>query len=575
MEILFGLTKDEIIILIVGILPMISFCVLNCRLVIGGGGGQRGRRRVGGRGGRQGNLCFQFNMKQRKTIFRFITFLCGFYLSKVYVTTLRVTTFAFYVFAHVLGIFVIVGLFIMLHEIIINNFTILRNMKIFLPSPFTTTTTTSSAGSSSSDAAADTIGDETTIVTSMSYHNNKEWLILSFYSGHVSIYKFDEGYGHRFLVTKRYAVRACTFIENENNNNNIDNDCYCIVGSDDGRLRFFSLQGIKMYDIRAHTDSIRSIQVHPTQQNLFLSTSDDMTIKLWDMDTTTKYKNITTIRTFWGHKGGIMQVKININNTNEFATASTDGTIKLWSINGRKSRIEEGPNFTLLGHTDGVNTIDYLQDNNNNNNNTNSNNSNNNNNTSSSIISVRPFLASGSDDKTVKIWNYQTRQLLHTFCSHTENVTAVLFQKNFLVSTSEDCSIRFWNYYTGDSDALHPLLGRGWTIASRRRRKRKSNNSSSSSSITTNPWLSNEKESSSNSNNNNNNLDQIAIGFDRACFVLDLLVQNKSGQNVNGLEIVNEHNIVWSAFENKNKNKNTGEEEEEEEDEEDVPLISV
>jgi periodic tryptophan protein 1 len=39
----------------------------------------------------------------------------------------------------------------------------------------------------------------------------------------------------------------------------------------------------------------------------------------------------------------------------------------------------------------------------------------------------RQLLASGSDDKTVKLWDVQTRTALHTFTHHREPVRRVLW----------------------------------------------------------------------------------------------------------------------------------------------------
>ncbi|WP_353928902.1 WD40 repeat domain-containing protein [Okeanomitos corallinicola TIOX110] len=60
-------------------------------------------------------------------------------------------------------------------------------------------------------------------------------------------------------------------------------------------------------------------------------------------------------------------------------------------------------------------------------------------------------LASGGDDKTIKLWHLQTGQLLRTLTGHTENLTSLVFSPDgkTLVSSSYDKTIKLWNVQTG------------------------------------------------------------------------------------------------------------------------------
>ena len=79
----------------------------------------------------------------------------------------------------------------------------------------------------------------------------------------------------------------------------------------------------KIAVFEAHTDYIRSIAIHPTQPYI-LTSSDDMTIKLWDWENS--WKNI---QTFEGHSHYVMQVVFNPKDSNTFASASLDRTVKV------------------------------------------------------------------------------------------------------------------------------------------------------------------------------------------------------------------------------------------------------
>ena len=55
-------------------------------------------------------------------------------------------------------------------------------------------------------------------------------------------------------------------------------------------------------------------------------------------------------------------------------------------------------------------------------------------------------LATGSQDKTVKVWNTKTGQLLHTLSGHEKPVRGVTWSPDgkLLASGSDDHSIRIW-----------------------------------------------------------------------------------------------------------------------------------
>jgi len=54
-------------------------------------------------------------------------------------------------------------------------------------------------------------------------------------------------------------------------------------------------------------------------------------------------------------------------------------------------------------------------------------------------------LASGSEDKTIKIWNQKTGELIHTLSGHSGLVNSVTFSHGqTLASGSEDKTIKIW-----------------------------------------------------------------------------------------------------------------------------------
>lgn len=183
----------------------------------------------------------------------------------------------------------------------------------------------------------------------------------------------------------------------------------------------------------AHNDYIRQIAIHPTLP-MFLTCSDDRTVKSFKF---TSNNEIELERTFTGHSHFVMDVKINPKDPSTFATASLDSTIIFWGLTA------SNPRFTLTGHTDGVNCIEFFPG------------------------SDKPFIASGSDDFSICIWDYQSKSCIATLSGHTNNVTALRFHPTYpvLFSTGEDQMFFIWNTTTYQSEFCKGYnKKRGWSI---------------------------------------------------------------------------------------------------------------
>ncbi|PGH17113.1 hypothetical protein AJ79_01251, partial [Helicocarpus griseus UAMH5409] len=59
------------------------------------------------------------------------------------------------------------------------------------------------------------------------------------------------------------------------------------------------------------------------------------------------------------------------------------------------------------------------------------------------------YLATGSYDDTVKLWNLDSRELIQTFKGHTADIRALQFDGHKIISGSLDHTIKIWNWQTG------------------------------------------------------------------------------------------------------------------------------
>ncbi|KAF2868110.1 quinon protein alcohol dehydrogenase-like superfamily [Massariosphaeria phaeospora] len=219
---------------------------------------------------------------------------------------------------------------------------------------------------------------------------------------------------------------------------------HTIMVHDFGTQRKFALHG--------HQEWVNSVKIDLPSRTLF-SASDDMTVKLWDLNTQ------LCIKTFEGHVGQVQQVlplppdfeideddflpHANNNDTSDTAslasnrnphdatpeipseplfpsdpdrpsppsymlTGSLDGTIRLWHVSTGRCI------HRFFGHVEGV----------------------------WSIAADTLRLVSGAEDKTIKIWDPRTGKHERTLTGHTGPVNCVGLSDSRLISGSEDGTVR-------------------------------------------------------------------------------------------------------------------------------------
>ncbi|WP_238361054.1 serine/threonine-protein kinase [Iningainema tapete] len=83
-------------------------------------------------------------------------------------------------------------------------------------------------------------------------------------------------------------------------------------------------------------------------------------------------------------------------------------------------------------------------------------------------IAISPdgnILASGNDDKTIKLWDLKTKELLYTLSGHMQAVRALTFSPDgILASASDDKTIKLWNLSTFQE--IHTLVGHNSAVKS-------------------------------------------------------------------------------------------------------------
>jgi eukaryotic-like serine/threonine-protein kinase len=195
------------------------------------------------------------------------------------------------------------------------------------------------------------------------------------------------------------------------------------TGTSDHFVRIWdaSTQQVKQ-TLNAHTEAVEDVAFSPDGARI-VSAGKDAIVRIWAAHSG---EQMLTLR---GHEVNINSVATSPDGR-RVATASTDGTVKLWD----SISVEEA--VSLRGHTSfPAKGVGLWQ-------------------TSVSKVQFSPngeWLASASEDQTVRIWRTSTGQLKWSLVGHSAAVWSIAFSPDsaLLASASADRTVKIWDVQTG------------------------------------------------------------------------------------------------------------------------------
>jgi WD40 repeat protein len=142
--------------------------------------------------------------------------------------------------------------------------------------------------------------------------------------------------------------------------------------------------------------------------NELLSSSGDQTIKIWHLDTFELVKSLGGFK-FWTGK-------LTLLNNQTFASSNDNDPLIIFNFPSGKIR------HLLFGHTNDIYSVVYLDE---------------------------LYLASGSEDNTIIVWNHQTGEDARTLVNDGHVYSLALLENGHLASAVGVSLINIWNYTSG------------------------------------------------------------------------------------------------------------------------------
>ncbi|CEI98202.1 hypothetical protein RMCBS344292_12317 [Rhizopus microsporus] len=206
-----------------------------------------------------------------------------------------------------------------------------------------------------------------------------------------------------------------------------EDETYLAAATNSAQLRIYNVDTQDCDLLYGHTDMIISLD-RSRDGTLLVTASKDKTARLWKIDTTQEdhKKKYMPAGVCIGHTESVGAVALSRKSKTFMITGSQDRTIKYWNLremdlDNPDENFKPKSLYTHQAHDKDINTI--------------------------CVAPNDKFFATGSQDKTAKLWNVDTGELVGTMKGHKRGVWCARFSPvdQVLATSSGDKTVKIWN----------------------------------------------------------------------------------------------------------------------------------
>ncbi|KPP80003.1 katanin p80 WD40 repeat-containing subunit B1-like [Scleropages formosus] len=186
----------------------------------------------------------------------------------------------------------------------------------------------------------------------------------------------------------------------------------------------------KLQEIVAHSSNVSSLALGKTSGRLLATGGEDCLVNIWAVSKPNCIMRLT------GHNNPVECIQFS-SSEEQVVAGSQSGSLRVWDLEAAKSEFEasgfnsvclclwdvrrKGCVFRYKGHTQAVRCLAFSPD--------------------------GKWLASSSDDSTIKLWDLTAGKMITEFTAHTGAVNIIQFHPNeyLLASGSSDRTIKLWD----------------------------------------------------------------------------------------------------------------------------------
>ncbi|PHH64744.1 hypothetical protein CDD81_4006 [Ophiocordyceps australis] len=207
--------------------------------------------------------------------------------------------------------------------------------------------------------------------------------------------------------------------------------CTLASGSIDRSVKIFSFDTKQTFCLRGHTDWVNHVRIDSPSRTVF-SASDDMSVKLWDLDSK------QCVKTFRGHVGQVQQVLLMPSDFEPDVASADDRYAGSNKHNGDTASVASSsrsrsttPNTELAMAADARASFGpgFVSD------------------------AARPlpprYMLTGGLDNTVRLWDVETGQCVRSMFGHVEGIWGLVGDTLRVVTGANDSMTKIWEPRSG------------------------------------------------------------------------------------------------------------------------------